>query len=136
MDNKEFNDFLESVATVVKIGPNGCAIKPQKKIKQTRIEIDEWGEEIEIEEEIFANGSNPTIQPIIKELKPVERPCQLSCGKIVEDQKIHIRLYPKPYKHFRTHCNACMKWLNPYGEIVGSQQIESDFIRYFAERDK
>ena len=135
MDNKHFTEFLEQVADLHKTGPNGCANKPHKKIKQVRIEVDEWGEEVEIEEEVWPEG-NPTVLPVIKQLKPVERVCQLGCGKIIEDQKLNIRLHIKPYKHYRTHCNGCMKWKNPYGEIVSSSTIEQDYYRYFIEQDK
>lgn len=135
MNQKQFNEFLEQVADLQKTGPNGCASKPMKKIKQVRIEVDEYGEEIEIEEEVYPE-TNLTVQPEIKRLKPVERVCQLGCGKIVEDQKLNIRLHTRPYKHYRTHCNGCMKWVNPYGEIVGSNIIEGDYYRYFVEQDK
>jgi hypothetical protein len=135
MDQNKFNEFLDQVADLQKTGPNGCASKPVKKVKQIRIEVDEYGDEIEIEEEVYPE-TNATVQPEIKRLKPVERPCHLGCGKIVEDQKMNIRLHTKPYKHYRTHCNSCMKWVNPYGDIVSSSQIESDFNRYHAEQDK
>ena len=135
MDKQQFEQFLEQVAVLKNTGPNGCKAKPKKPVKRIRIEIDEWGEEVEIEE-FEVPEDNLTLAPIIDSLKPVERPCQLSCGKVVVDQKINMRLYPKPFKHFRTHCNTCMKWQNPYGQMVVSNLIEPDYYRFFSERDK
>ncbi|CAB4153776.1 hypothetical protein UFOVP641_25 [uncultured Caudovirales phage] len=140
MDKEQLRQFLEQVAQIEDMndyGPTGRKRGPtaQKVRFITRIEIDDDGDEIEIKEEIPKH--DPYIGIVIKRLKPKERACELSCGRLVEDQVIEKRLILEPFKHYRTRCSNCSRYLSPRnGTMVSSMEIGREFVVWKNNQDK
>lgn len=140
MDKEQFRQFLEGVAEIQDMndyGPSGCSRGPNANKVQfvTRIEVDEDGEEIEVTEEIPRH--DPYIGIVVKRLKPITKPCQLGCGKVVDDQVIEQRLIMTPFKHYRTRCNNCSHYLSPRdGSLVTSMEIGREFTVWKNRQDK
>lgn len=72
-------------------------------------------------ETIFRNGNefdveadnNPTLNWVIKKLKPHVAVCQ-DCHQVVENRQVDSKLYEIPQAHWRSHCRPCGMVRNPY----------------------
>jgi hypothetical protein len=110
MDKNKFREFIEQVAILKKFKPR--------------------------------NGLEPDPNPALGDvefagLKPVERSCQIGCGKQVVDQIIERRLVFTPVRHWRTRCANCQSFVHPNGVdiIKGAQLAQSIFVKHLKPRE-
>ena len=132
MDKDELKRRVAEVAVIKDIKPAKSGAH-NRFTTEIVVEVDEFGEEYEVEREIT---DNPTLGFELVKLKPIERPCDLGCGKIVTDQVIEQRMAITPFKHFRTRCRNCSRYLSPNGKFVGSVEILHEFIVWKAKQNK
>ena len=133
MDKEEFKRRVAEVAVIKELKPAKTA-EHNRFATEIVIEVDEDGEEYEVEREIT---DNPTLGFVIVELKPVDRPCVWSCGKIVTDQKIESRLAISPHPHYRARCTNCSMYISPKdGTFVDSYQYGRDLYAVKYGKDK
>ena len=136
MDQKTFRSLVEQVAQVKEGTGKGLGGRKPRPKRIVVTEIDEFGEEVEVE--VIESGSNETLPFQITKLKPVSALCIIGCGRIVEDQVVHKKLHPNPQPHWRTHCVKCQIWLGPNNELLkGSIAAHHAFsARFNPDRDK
>jgi hypothetical protein len=133
MDKEEFKQRVAQVAIIKELKPVKTG-EHNRLAKEIVIEVDEFGEEYEVEREIT---ENPTLGFALVSLKPVDRPCEWSCGKIVTDQRIETRLVTTPHVHYRTRCVNCSMYQSPKdGKLVDSYQFGRDLYAVKYGRDK
>jgi hypothetical protein len=132
MEQNKFRAFVDEVAIIKKTKRYA---KPHKVIQ---IIENEFGEEELIETFEVDEDSNPTTPIEIEDLKPIERLCELGCGKIVSNQVVEKRLSITPRRHWRTHCHTCHAFVHPDGVTIveGAHKIQSIFMAYFNEQNK
>jgi hypothetical protein len=135
MDAKKLKELVKQVAVVLdsnQIGPNGNVLaKPKPKYKKiVRIVENEFGDQEELVEE--ESNVNETLPWILKELKPIEKLCEIGCGKIIADQIVDKKFYHSPVPHWRTSCRKCQKAVGPKGELItGSVHIQNAYFKHF-----
>ena len=123
MDKEEFKRRVAEVAVIKELKPAKTGAH-NRFATEIVIEVDEDGEEYEVEREIT---ENPTLGFALVSLKPVDRPCAWSCGKIVTDQVLEARVVTTPHKHIRTRCANCSMYKSPLdGKFVDSYQFGRD----------
>ena len=133
MDKEEFKRRVAEVAVIKDIKPAKSGAH-NRFTTEIVIEVDDDGEEYEVEREIT---DNPTLGFALVELKPVDRPCAWSCGKIVTEQKIETRVAMPPFPHYRSRCNNCGLYQSPIdGKLVDSYQFGRDFYLVNCGKDK
>ena len=132
MDKDEFKQRVSELAEIKDIKPAKSGAH-NRFTTEIVIETDEFGEEYEVEREIT---DNPTLGFALVKLKPIEKPCQLGCGRIVEDQIIEQRMAVTPFKHYRTRCKNCARFLSPNGSFVNGHQIVHEYIVWKAKQNK
>ena len=132
MDKDELKRRVAEVAVIKDIKPAKSGAH-NRFTTEIVVEVDEFGEEYEVEREIT---DNPTLGFALVSLKPVTRPCELSCGKIVTDQVIESRLAYTPFPHYRTRCKNCTRFLSPNGKFVTGNEILHEIIVWKAKQDK
>jgi hypothetical protein len=132
MDKDKFKKHIESVA-VIKDGSSRLN-KSKPKIRIIK-EIDEFGEEIELE--IEDSDYNPTVSLELVKLKDNFKLCELGCGEIVNNQIIEKKFYFSPAKHWRTRCVNCKSVVAPDGNgFLESNTAPSIFYHYFLKKNK
>jgi hypothetical protein len=132
MDAQQLKELIKQVAEIKERKPTvNPSIRPAM---ETVIEIDEDGEEIEVERRI---EENPTLGFELIKIKPVERMCQLGCGDIVADQVIERRFAEFPKAHWKTRCKNCGCYLTPdgLGFVDNSSTIQQMYIKHFRDQD-
>lgn len=142
MDTKILKELISQVATIIDgndMGPGGTILNTKKRKPKKIIKIieNELGEEEVIEEII--DDYNPTLPFIVRELKPINKICELGCGNIVTNQIIHKKYYQIPRPHWRTSCKNCQSTIGPDGKtlIKGSANTQNAYFKYFnSEQDK
>lgn len=133
MDKEEFKRRVAEVAVIKDVKPHKSP-EHNRFARETVIEVDEDGEEYLVEREIT---ENPTLGFVIVELKPVDRPCVWSCGRIVTDQKIESRLAFTPHPHYRARCTNCSMYISPKdGTFVDSYQFGRDLYAVTTKKNK
>jgi hypothetical protein len=126
MENKQFKDFVQSVAEIKDLSPKKDPNVRLDADAEEKVRIgDEW---IEI-----TAKSNPTLGFKFIKLKEQHRACQLGCGDSVVNQVVEKRLAHTPEKHWRTRCANCGCYVSPdgLGFIEGSHQIQAAYLRHF-----
>lgn len=127
MDKKEFRKIIEQMAVV-----KDMSLPPGPRAKRvTRIEVDEFGEEIEITE--VENQANPTLGFELVKLKDQIALCELGCGDVVTNQLVERRICSGPKPHWRTQCKTCGCYLSPDGEyfVRGAHAIAAEYVKWF-----
>ena len=132
MDKDEFKQRISQVAVIKDIKPAKSGAH-NRFTTEIVVEVDEYGDEYEVEREIT---DNPTLGFELVKLKPVDRPCDLGCGQIVTDQIVEQRWAITPFPHFRTRCKNCTRYLSPNGSFVNANQIVHEFIVWKAKQNK
>lgn len=133
MNKDEFKQRVSEVAVIKDIKPAKSGAH-NRFTTEIVIEVDEFGEEFEVEREIT---DNPTLGFALVSLKPVDRPCEWSCGRIVTDQRLESRLAYTPFPHYRTRCTNCSLYKSPIDEkLVDSYQFGRDFYALYCGKDK
>lgn len=129
MDKKQFREFLESVA---ELKDHDVKSSPNHRIDPDNEEWVLWqGEWIKIEAK-----SNPTLGFGIKKLKSLTKPCELNCGKQVQDQRIERKFYTSPSPHWRTRCVSCNQYQSPdKSKMVNNAVIWALFDQYLKEKN-
>jgi hypothetical protein len=128
MDPKQLRQHIEAVAIIKDKKPTGSpSIRPAKEIV---IEIDEDGDEVEVEVVV---QSNPTLGYEFVKLKPIKKDCELGCGQVVDNQIIEKRLAFTPQKHWRTKCKTCGYFVHPtgLGFVETAHQIQAEYFKWF-----
>ncbi len=128
MDSKQFRQLIEQVAVIKDRKPttNGS----HRPAMETVIELDEDGEEVEVERRV---QDNPTLGFEFVKLKPNKKPCELGCGKHVDNQIVERRLAQHPKPHWRTKCQTCGYFVHPtgLGFVETGQQIQAEYVKWF-----
>ena len=133
MDKNEFKQRVAEVAVIKELKPTKTA-SHNRLATEIVIEVDEDGEEYEVEREVT---ENPTLGFALVQLKPVDRPCAWSCGKVVTDQVLESRLVYTPFKHYRTRCTNCSMYISPKdGKFVDSYQFSRDLYAIAIKKNK
>lgn len=131
MDQKLFRQRLEQLAVIRDKKPVKTA-SHNRLAKETIVEIDEDGNEVEIEVEI---KENPTLGIEIVKIRDRTEVCDLGCGKIVTNQIVESRLVTFPERHWRTRCKNCECFVSPDGMsfIEGGHMVQDAFMKYFRQ---
>lgn len=134
MDKEEFRKRLEQFAVLKDVNPVRNASHGRLP-KEVVIEIDEFGEEVEVTREIKL--TNDTLGFELVKLKPIFKACDLGCGQVVSDQVIERRLSIYPQSHWRTKCASCNKWVAPNGVdlLDNSTQAQTAFVKHFNRKE-
>jgi len=133
IDKQKLRELIEQVAEIEDVSPRSTTDVRYPEVDDNEIIID--GEEVVLNKQF-----NPTLGFELLKLKPVERLCELGCGKIIPDQKIERRFYTTPARHWRTKCVACGLWELPDKTgFVDSRSCQNAHVVFFHQirnRDK
>ena len=133
MDDKTLKKLVEEVGVVLdnsQVGHNGRTLPKIKTKKVIKIIENEFGEEEEIEE--IKDDINLTLPWVLKELKPINKLCEIGCGKVATNQIIDRKLYQSPVRHWRTICRSCQKARLPDGTLItGNANIQNAYFKYY-----
>lgn len=133
MDKNELKQRIQEVAIIKEKKPTKSPTH-NRLAKEVVIEVDDDGEEYEVEREIT---ENPTLGFELVALKDQHRVCELGCGNIVSNQKIEKRLTHYPEPHWRTRCVNCTRYISPLdGTMVEKNKIQSVYWTYFYRKNK
>jgi hypothetical protein len=125
ISKEKLRELIEQVALIKDLKPKTSSEVRLDNTDQNEVIYD--GEEILINKEV-----NPTLGFELVKIKPVERVCELGCGRIVPDQKIQKRMYMNPIKHWRTRCDSCGLWQKPTKDgFVESRVCQNEYTVYF-----
>jgi hypothetical protein len=132
MDKQLFKELLEQVAVIKELKPTKSPTH-NRFATEIVIEVDEDGEEYEVEREIT---ENPTLGFELTKLKEVNRLCELGCGEVIANQHIAHQLHQKPERHWRTKCVTCGCWVSPDGGgfIESGTMISAAYIHHFKQK--
>jgi hypothetical protein len=125
MENKQFKDFVQSVAEIKDLSPKKDPnIRLDADAEETVRRGNEWVE--------LTAKSNPTLGFKFIKLKEQHRLCELGCGDIVANQVVEKRMAFTPKPHWRTRCQNCGCYLSPDGEgfIEGGHKAAAAFTRF------
>ena len=132
MDKKTLKELIETVAEIKELKP---ATSPTMRLDDTHqndVRVgDEW---VHINKD-----ANPTLGFKIVKLKDKTRPCSLGCGLEVTNQLVESRIATHPYKHWRTRCDTCKKYVSPDGKGFvegGGAHIQNAYTAYHIERKR
>jgi hypothetical protein len=131
INKKQLRELVAQVAEIKDLKPKTAPNVRLDDTDETEIVID--GEEVVLNKE-----NNPTLGFELVKLKPVERVCELGCGKIVPNQKVEKKFYMTPKSHWRTRCDACGLWELPdKSGFVESRNCQNAYVVHFhQERQK
>lgn len=133
MKQNTFRELVEQVAQIKDGTGRSLGGRPRQPKRVVVTEIDEFGEEIEVE--ILESQANETLPFSIVKLKPISNLCSIGCGKIVEDQVTHTKLNLTPQAHWRTNCVRCQMYVGPQGELLkGSIAAYHAFSAWFSSK--
>jgi len=132
MDKNQFRSRIEELAVIRDRKPAKTP-SHNRLAKETIIDVDEEGNEIELEREITEND---TLGFDLIKIKDRVAICELGCGELVLNQVIETKLVEYPKKHWRTRCKNCDCYVSPdkMGFIRGGPSIQSAFLRYFKQQ--
>lgn len=133
MDKHELKQRIQEVAIIKELKPTKSP-QHNRLAKEIVTELDEDGNEIEVEREVT---ENPTLGFELVALKEQHRLCELGCGNVVSNQVIETRLLQMPEKHWRTKCVNCGLHRSPIdGTMIDRTQIQNVFWKYFYHKNK
>jgi len=132
MDKQEYRKRIEELALIKDRKPTKSPTH-NRLAKEIVIELDEDGNEIEVEREVTENA---TLGFDLVGIKPILRACELGCGDIVANQRIERRFNRMPEPHWRTKCVNCSCYVSPDGEgfIEQPSMVAAAYLKYFNDK--
>lgn len=127
MNKDEFQRRISELAVIKPRKPARRSTDPRIP-KETVIEVDEFGEEIEVTREV--KQENDTLGFDLVRIKYQPKACELGCGKIVEGQHVQITFNTYPYEHWRKKCSNCGCHLGPDGRTLYENGIKAQAAFY------
>ena len=132
MDRKLFEQRLSELAEFKR--GHSQLTKPVAKTNKKKIELDEFGEPIDLEEDL-ALDTTSTQPLVITELKPTIKLCD-DCDRVVDNPRRTSRIVYFPVKHWRTYCHNCQLTKNPNTGAFDLDKRTEQSVFYTYLRDK
>lgn len=126
MDNKEFRQFIESVAEIKELRPTKTPNLRQSDDEPNEVKLNgQWA--------MIHFHNNPTLGFKFVKLKDRWAACELGCGDIINNQLIEKKQYTYPQPHWRTSCKNCGCTVSPDGKgfISGANTVQTAFYKWF-----
>lgn len=128
MDKDKFKQVVQQYAVIKERTPPRHSRERSKK--ETVIEIDEFGDEVEVERTVVLE--NNTLPFDLVKVKNSAKSCEIGCGRILDDQVLSYHLNQFPYTHWRTKCVNCGKHLGPDGTTLYENGVKAQAAFYSA----
>lgn len=127
MDKEEFRRRISQLAEIKDRKPSRRSTDG-RMAKEITIEINEDGEEVEVQREVKL--TNDTLGFDLVRIKHKPKVCELGCGKIVEGQHVQITFNTHPFEHWRKKCTNCGCHVGPDGKTLYENGVQAQAAFY------